>query len=601
MPKIIPTEVINDIQDRCDIVELISSYIPLKRAGRNFKANCPFHNEKTPSFIVSPDKQIYHCFGCGEGGNALSFLMKYEHLDFKEALEVLAKRAGVTIQFEEQGQDAERTYINELYRINELACNFYHNLLLKRNDPALNKYFQARNIKDETIKKFKIGLAPNQWDGLLNYLRAKSINIKLIEKAGLIIAKENGGFYDRFRNRLIVPISDIKNRIIAFGARVLDDTTPKYINSPETQIYIKGKNLFGLNLAKDVIREKDYCLIVEGYFDVITPMQNGFMNIVASSGTALTPEQIRLLKRYTKNVVVIYDADKAGQLATLRSLDLFLEEDMFIKVVNLPKGYDPDLLVRKFGIEKLQELIDKAMDIFDYKLNLLKNIYDTGKINDKTKIAAEMLSMIAKIKNEILKSEYIKMLAEKLSVSETSLIKELNKIKSSSIQTNYEPVIAEKHSEEVYSKSEKMLVKLILEDTQLIEKEGLKEKDCLHSLQDKRLQKILDLVFNLYESCQQIKPNQIINYLDDKQCVALISELSSEETFICELNNRENAIKDCLNRIELNSSGLKLKNLQSQIKSAEEKGDSELLNKLRNEFNTLMKKKGKSINEEVRN
>jgi len=249
----------------------------------------------------------------------------------------------------------------------------------------------------------------------------------------------------------------------------------------------------------------------------------------------------------------------------------------------------------------LQELIDKAMDIFDYKLNLLKNIYDTGKINDKTKIAAEMLSMIAKIKNEILKSEYIKMLAEKLSVSETSLIKELNKIKSSSIQTNYERVIAEKHSEEVYSKSEKMLVKLILEDTQLIEKEGLKEKDCLHSLQDKRLQKILDLVFNLYESCQQIKPNQIINYLDDKQCVALISELSSEETFICELNNRENAIKDCLNRIELNSSGLKLKNLQSQIKSAEEKGDSELLNKLRNEFNTLMKKKGKSINEEVRN
>ncbi|MDD5354982.1 MAG: DNA primase [Candidatus Omnitrophica bacterium] len=599
MPKTIPTEVINDIQDRCDIVELISSYIPLKRTGRNFKANCPFHNEKTPSFVVSPDKQIYHCFGCGEGGNALSFLMKYEHLDFKEALEVLAKRAGVAIQFEEQGQDAERTYINELYRINELACDFYHNLLLKRNDPALNKYFQARNIKEETLKKFKIGLAPNLWDGLLNYLRAKSINIKFIEKAGLIIAKENGGFYDRFRNRLIIPVLDIKNRVIAFGARVLDDSLPKYINSPETQIYIKGKNLFGLSLAKDAIREKDCCLIVEGYFDVIAPMQNGFMNIVASSGTALTPEQIRLLKRYTKNVIVIYDADKAGQLATLRSLDLFLEEDMFVKVVNLPKGYDPDLLVRKFGIEKFQELVNKSMDIFDYKLDLLKNLYDTKKINEKTKIAAEMLSMIKKIKNEILKSEYIKMLAEKISVSETSLMKELNKIKLNTFQTNYDYAVTEKHAVAVHNKPEKMLVKLILEDAQIIER--LKGNISPGDLQDKRLQKILDLAFNLYESHQQLKPNQIINYLDDQECIDLISELSSEETLICELNNRENIIKDCLRRIESSNAELRLKNLQSQIKNAEEKGNPESLDKLRNEFNILMKKKGKSGNEEIRN
>jgi len=355
MSKTIPPELINDIQDRCDIVELISSYIPLKKAGRNFKANCPFHNEKTPSFIVSPEKQIYHCFGCQEGGNALSFLIKYEHLGFKEAIETLAQRVGVKINFEEKGDEKE-SYLSELYRINEIAGDFYQKHLLKNSNANLIKYLESRSLGKEVINKFKIGLAPNQWDALINYLRAKSINLGLMEKTGLIIPKENGGFYDRFRNRLIIPIFDIKNRIIAFGARSLDESVPKYINSPETQIYIKGKSLFGLNIAKEAIREKSQCVIVEGYFDVITPMKEGFLNIVSSSGTALTIDQIRLLKRFTKNIVVVYDADAAGQLATLRSLDLFLEEEINVNVVDLPKGHDPDLYVRKFGIKKFENL-----------------------------------------------------------------------------------------------------------------------------------------------------------------------------------------------------------------------------------------------------
>jgi len=599
MPKIISTEVINDIQDRCDIVELISSYIPLKRAGRNFKANCPYHNEKTPSFIVSPEKQIYHCFGCNEGGNAISFLMKYEHLDFKEALETLAKRVGVTIDFQDGESDKEKTYVNELYRINELACDFYHNYLFKKASPELIKYIQSRGIKQETLRNFKIGLAPDQWDCLLNYLRDKSINIKLIEKAGLIIPKDNGGFYDRFRNRLIIPIFDIKNRVIAFGARILEEGTPKYINSPETQIYIKGKNLFGLNLAKDVIREKDFCLIVEGYFDVITPIQNSFSNIVASSGTALTPEQIRLLKRYTKNVVVVYDADKAGQLATLRSLDLFIDEEMFVRVVNLPKGYDPDSLVRKAGVEKFNDLVDKSLDVFDYKLNLLKSMYDVKKVNDKTKIAVEMLSMIKRIKNDILKSEYIKLLSERISISENSLLKELNKIKVTPSQTTYNSPVIDKQIDPAYPKVEKMLIKLILEDAQIIK--SLKDRKPPFYLQDKRLQKILELSFQLYESYQDIKPNQIINYLDDKECSRLISELSSEETLVFETNDRENIIKDCLKQIESNNAKLKCQNLQIQIRSAEEEGDLVSVDKLKKEFNILIKMKGKPSNEEIRN
>lgn len=597
MPKTIPPEVINDIQDRCDIVELISSYIPLKKAGRNFKANCPFHSEKTPSFIVSPDKQIYHCFGCNEGGNSLSFLMKYERLDFREAIETLAKRAGVVLHFEETTSDREKTFITELYRINEFACDFYQNNLLQSTNPALNKYLESRNLKKETLNKFKIGLAHNQWDGLLNHLRAKAINIKLIEKVGLIIPKDNGGFYDRFRNRFIIPIFDIKNRIIAFGARALDESLPKYINSPETQIYTKGKNLFGLNYAKDSIREKDYCVIVEGYFDVITPMQEGFFNIVSSSGTALTIEQIRLLKRYTKNVIVVYDADAAGQLATLRSLDLFLEEEIHIKVVNLPKGFDPDLFVRKFGIVKLQDLVDSALDIFDYKLNVLTNLYDLTKVNQKTTIALEMLSMLKRVKNEILKSEYLKLLAEKISIDQNSLLKELGKMKLDTAN-NYTQANIEINTNKSYPKSERMLIKLILEDTNITK--GIKEFINPTDLQDKRLEKILELVFRLYDSYAQIKPNQIISYLDDENCINLISELTSEETLICEAENRDNIIEDCIKRIRLNSINLKCQNLHTKIKNAQSEGDSECMNKLMKEFNILMKERGK-FNEKIGN
>lgn len=596
MAKIIPPEVINDIQERCDIVQLISSYIPLKKAGRNFKAACPFHNEKTPSFIVSPEKQIYHCFGCGEGGNALNFLMKYERLEFKEAIQTLANIAGVPLHFEEKDEDGQKSYISELYRINELASDFYHSYLIKNITPNLQKYFESRKIDKETIKKFKIGLAPNQWDSLINYLRAKSINLKLIEQAGLIITKENGGFYDRFRDRLIIPIFDLKNRVIAFGARALDDSLPKYVNSPETKIYVKGRNLFGLNLAKDSVRDADSCVISEGYFDVITPMQEGLSNIVCSSGTALTTEQIRLLKRYTKNVVVVYDADTAGQLATLRSLDLFLEEEMQVSVVDLPKGFDPDLFVRKLGIEKFKELVKSSLDIFEYKLKLLSRMYNVKKINEKTKIAIEMLTMIKKIKNEVLKSEYIKLLSEKISVGEQALLKEIDKIKIQ--QSTYSSTDSKEQNTYTYPKAERMLIKLVLDDLNItrILREFINPTD----LQDQRLQKILDLVFNLQDTHSKLKPNQIISYLDDEKSIKLVSELTSEETLSFKNEDRNDILQDCIKRIKSNSINLQCQNLHSRIKDAQTSGDAECVNRLMNEFNLLMKKRGKS-NEKIGN
>jgi DNA primase len=298
-------------------------------------------------------------------------------------------------------------------------------------------------------------------------------------------------------------------------------------------------------------------------------------------------------------VVVIYDADKAGQLATLRSLDLFLDEEMFVRVVNLPKGYDPDSFVRKSGIEKFKDLVDKALDVFDYKLNLLKSIYDVKKANDKTKIAVEMLSMIKRIKNDILKSEYVKLLSEKISISENSLLNELNKIKITPSQISYNAMPTMKQINPAYPKAEKMLIKLILEDAQIIK--NIKDHIGPFDLQDKRLQKILELAFQLHDSYKNLKPNQIINYLDDNECSRLISELSSEETLTCETDDRENIIKDCLRQIESNNAKLKCHSLQIQIKNAEEKGDTEQVNRLISEFNKLVKKKGKPNNEEIRN
>ncbi|MDD5408982.1 MAG: DNA primase, partial [Candidatus Omnitrophica bacterium] len=426
----IPENLLEDILSRVDIIEVISGYIPLKKAGRNFKANCPFHHEKTPSFTVSPDRQIYHCFGCGESGNAFKFLMRHERMEFLEAVEVLAKKSGVVLP-EQNNPDTTRqvSLTSQLYKINELAGSFYENNLQAPGASVSRDYLLNRGLKIQTIKEFHLGLASSGWDSLINYLRSKGINLSLIEKAGLILPKDSGGYYDRFRNRIIFPIRDVRSRVIGFGARVMDKTLPKYINSPETPVYVKGKNLFGLHLSKDYIRDNDFAIIVEGYLDFMIPYQEGLCNVVASQGTALTLEQIRLLKRYTHNVVMIYDGDTAGEIATLRSLDILIEEGVNVKVVPLPKGMDPDTLVRQEGIDSLRAKLNDAKTLFDYKLEVLKCRHNIKDAHGKSRIASEMLSTINKFDNAILRSEYIRRLSEEIKTPEHYILEELNKLK----------------------------------------------------------------------------------------------------------------------------------------------------------------------------
>jgi len=586
MAGTIPEDIINDIQDRCDIVEVISGYIPLKKTGRSFKAHCPFHHEKTPSFIVSPDKQIYHCFGCGVGGNVFNFLMRYEKIEFPEAVENLAKRVGVVLPKKEFKSFEKESLNQKLYKINELAGNFYHQFLFSSKEAtAARDYLAERKVDVETAKRFKLGFAPDSWDSLLKFLRSKSVSLDLIEKAGLSVIRENkSGYYDRFRNRIIFPIFDIKSRIIAFGARVLGDSLPKYINSPETSIYSKGRNIFGLNFAKEVIRKNDFVIIVEGYLDFIIPYQEGIDNVVASSGTALTVEQIRLLKRYSRNAAMVFDADQAGQLATLRSLDLFIEEDMNVKVVDLPEGYDPDSFVRKNGAKYFKEKIKEAKNLFDYKLNLLSYQYDSKKIEGKANIAKEMLPTIKRFKNAVLKSSYLKKLAEYLSVKEESLVIELNKLKDENVYSNKLPQISISR----LRPTEKMILSLILEEKDLINK--AKDTLELDDFQDGRIRQIIALIFDLISQGKEINPNRLINLSEDETLTELIAGLSMPE----ELQNidREKTFQDCIRRLKHDRLKLRCQQLYNQIKIAEGSGDKERVSELMGQYNLLIKKEG---------
>lgn len=584
MPGLIPENILDDILSRIDIVELISSYIPLKRTGRNFKACCPFHHEKTPSFIVSPDRQIYNCFGCGESGNAFKFLMRYEQMDFPEAVEVLARKAGVILPQKVAEDNKTQGIITQIYRINELTAEFYTFNFESKEGVKAKDYLLGRGISPETIKALKLGFALDKWDSLINHLRAKGFNLALLEKAGLIVSRDGGGYYDRFRNRIVFPIFDVKGRVLGFGCRVLDNSLPKYINSPETLVYTKGRNLYGLNLAKEAIRDNDFVVVVEGYMDFLLPFQEGLKPIVASQGTALTSEQVRLLKRYTNNVIMVYDSDIAGELATLRSLDIFIEEEVNVRIVSLPKGFDPDSFVRKQGIGEFRKEIENALDLFDYKLKVLKSRYDIKDTTNKAKVCGLMLETINKLKNAILKAEYLKKLSLQLGVKEEALLDEAKRVKPARFGQGHKE--SDKKKPLSISPTEKLLMSLMLEENSLINRirESLSPQDFV----DERICRIVSVMFNLVEQGKEVKPQTLMNHLEDE-----VSSLICEPEFLPEglsLEHKERMADDCLKRIKNEGRRVKRERLHEEIKAAQYAGDEKRLNSLMEEFHLLIKK-----------
>lgn len=417
---------IEEIKLKTDIVELINEFVPLKKAGRNFKANCPFHQEDTPSFVVSPERQIFKCFGCGEAGDAIAFLMKMENMDFAEALEVLAKKVGITLEsFKSGGKEQKK---QALYKINHLASEYYHYLLMSHpvGKKALN-YLLQRGISKDLITHFKIGYAPPFWDGAISFLSKKKKHaLSDLEEAGLIIkGRSQGSFYDRFRDRITFPLFDHRENVCGFSGRVLDNQKQaKYVNTPETLIYHKSNLLFGLNYVKNEIKKEENVIVVEGEMDMISSWKAGVKNVVAIKGTALTDEQLKLLSRFTKKIKLALDQDAAGDLASRRAIEAAEKLDMIIEIIKVKGGKDPDEVAQS-NPKMWRAQVKKAISIYDFLIDSSLSRFDKETVEGKRRISQEVIPFLAVVSSKVVQAHYAKKLADALDVSEESVIAEI--------------------------------------------------------------------------------------------------------------------------------------------------------------------------------
>ncbi|MBN2285620.1 MAG: DNA primase [Tissierellales bacterium] len=565
MPNNITDEKIDEILNLTDIVDVIDGYISLKKSGTNYTALCPFHKEKTPSFSVSPDKQIFHCFGCGEGGNAITFLMKYSHLSFVEALKVLADRAGIPFEVDQKYINQDYDQFKVHYKINREAAIFYQKQLYA-NEAAM-KYLSQRGISDKAIKYFGLGYAADQWDGILKHLISLGYKEKDLEINGLIIRHENGErYYDRFRNRVMFPIFDIKKRIIGFGGRVLDHQLPKYINSPDSIIFNKGRHLYNLNHAKNNI-EKNGIILAEGYMDVIKLVSHGFANVVASLGTALTENQIKLMKKFSKEFYISYDSDGAGLKAAVKAANLLKSNGLSCRILVFPEGMDPDDYISKFGRVKYKDRLNNAYEYFDFLDYYLSKSYETDSDKGKMKYIKEMSEHLGYVVNSIEKELYIEKISKKTGVSKESIIAEMVKtrkkdynhseqdIKKVSISINnkadYEiellnlmknsqdviQYINKKYSIDTFEKTQNrdLFIQLLTEN-ESANTATFKQKDEMYFPQDELLLVIEDYIAKIIiEEKKQERNEMMIKLLIDSNNHQLIEKISSIDKEILKL------------------------------------------------------------------
>ncbi len=432
MASRISEDKINEVRAATDIVEIVSAYLTLKKSGKNYFGLCPFHAEKTPSFSVNPQLQIFRCWGCNAGGNVFTFLMKMDGLSFPAAVRRLAERAGITLP-EERVDEAQSKEKEALYYANRLAAEFYYrNLMHTDRGRESQRYFEHRGLDLKSLGKFGLGYAPDAWDGLISHAASQSLAVEVLHKAGLVIPRRGKeGYYDRFRNRIMFPIFDVLDRVVGFGGRrITEDATPKYLNSPETTIYKKSRILYGLSQAKEAIRQQDKAILVEGYTDLLSLFQRDIKNVVATSGTALTEEHAKLLRRYTARAILLYDADSAGASAAVRGADILLENGLEVRVSRLPKGEDPDTYVRSFGADQLTDLIKRSETLVNFKITSLRNAGFFKTAEKKARAVRSVLESIAKIPDEIKRNLVAQEAADALEIDQRLLLVELEKMRS---------------------------------------------------------------------------------------------------------------------------------------------------------------------------
>ncbi|MDI6792197.1 MAG: DNA primase [bacterium] len=570
-------EIKDEVRNRTDIVDLISEYVALKKAGKNYLARCPFHVEKTPSFTVSQTKQIFYCFGCGVGGDVFNFLMKMDGLNFPEALERLAQRAGVNLPRAGQADSKALSEREILYKINSAACLFYQKALKTPEGAKARDYLIRRGFNENLVEQFKLGYAPAGWDRLRNYLLREKFSLEMVAKSGLVVKKEEtNSYYDRFRGRLVFPITDIQNRIIGFGARVLDDSLPKYINSPESPIYSKGKNLYGLREAREAIRQKEKVIIVEGYTDLLACHQYGITHVIATLGTALTTDQVKILGRYAQEAIIIFDPDTAGVAASLRGLDLVIEGGLNVKVVSLPAGLDPaDLLTRK-GPDAFRSELERAVGLLDYRLATTLNQYDTSRAEGKAKVVDSLLPFLVMVSNAIKRDEFIRKLAETLNLDET-----LIRTEAIRFQEKQKGVIKDyiKKEEKRGRDMEREIICLTLQDRDALTqvKKNLSPDDFFNSDCRKAIVKIMELD----EEDNNLEPLKIIDSLD-KETANLVS------SSLLQTQEPAGPISDYIIKLRERSLSSKMVNIQKEISQIEKSGEVTTLAGLLSQYQSLV-------------
>ena len=581
---LLPETLIDEIQTRSDIAEVIGRYVPLKRAGRHFKANCPFHKERTPSFMVNTDKQIFHCFGCGVGGNVFSFLMQHDRLTFPEAARQLADHVGVRLP-EHGSSSSDDDMRKRLAGLMETACRYFERTLSEPSaGKAARSYLARRGVSERTRRAFRLGLAPAGWDRLLSAAKAKGVAAEPLEAAGLVI-KGRSGFYDRFRDRLMFPILDVRGRIVGFGGRSLEKQEPKYLNSPETPLYTKGRHLFGLSQAKDAILKAKTAIVVEGYFDCVVLADGGITHVVSPLGTALTIEQAKLLKRYAERVILAFDADAAGEQATLRGIDLLVEAGLDVRVAQLPTGKDPDECLRSMGCERFEQLLDRSVTIFEMLVETARRRYPVTAIEGKVQAARFVLPTIANMQDSMLRSEYVKRLAEQLRLDEAAVAAELAKIQPRSSHDAprpggraARPSQASKGASIVRG-SERLLTALVLDEPSRWRQ--VQGRLTLDDVTDPTLQAILRVVVELELAGGHPTPAQVVSRTDELESGALIASLVELTQSIA---SPDEALEDCLRRIQAQAHGRQLAELRDRLRSAQATGQDEAVRRLLTEY-----------------
>ncbi|WP_010243210.1 DNA primase [Acetivibrio cellulolyticus] len=584
-----PEELIEEIRMNNDILDVVGEYVKLEKKGKNYFGLCPFHREKTPSFSVDNTKQMYHCFGCGKGGSVIQFVMDAENLDYIEAIKLLAEKARITLPEGESEEEKKRALkTQEIIKINTDAARFYYEQLNDKKNLDARDYLQKRKVSEGVIKKFGLGYSSNEWNLLYSFLKSKNYSDEDLISSGLILAKKSGdGYFDRFRGRVMFPIFDLRGNVIGFGGRVLDDSLPKYMNSPETLVYNKRRNLYALNFAKNSGEKR--IIVVEGYMDVISLYQFGIINTVASLGTALTESQGRILKKYAEEIIISYDADTAGQAATMRGLNLLDDIGCNVKVLLIPKGKDPDEFIKANGADAFKKLVDNALSLVEYKIKVLKSQIDTTAIDGKISFLNKAADILSKIDNSVEQEMYIKKISQEYDISQESMFAEV--IKRVKPKGNYKPAIKidstkikpvgnkTKSDENNLVHYERIILSLLSIDNSLYRK--IEDRINLEFFTLEENRKAAEIIFTKIKDKKGIVPAELLNLVSNESANNFASMIQGE----CNFEDNLRAILDIIKKIEVIKLDKRQKEILNMISSS---GNKEDVDRLKEELKSIL-------------